>query len=399
MRFIPGKFKSLAIGLLLISFSCSDDTVLPKRVLVSSQHVLTRTNGELQTFLGAGSLDLDLSVLMHDVEVYKVTYETTFNGQTINASAVVSIPKTSEPIDMVSFQHGTIAAHTQAPSALALSSTELILYTALASPGFISVAPDLIGFGASKDKLHPYYIEEFTASAIVDALKAARDLASDLKRNFSGKLFLAGYSQGGYATMATHKSIETEGLEGFDLIASFPAAGGYDIKNMQEYFFGLQTYEQPFYLAFVAQAYKKTFDWAPPLTDMFREPYASRIPALLDGSKSAGQINEQLTLSMPDLLTAEILANIDTDVKFKYLIDAFNANSLTDWKPTKPMFMYHGDADTTVPYSNSIATYNKLIANGTSTSVVTLTALPGADHGSGVFPYIERFIPKMLSLR
>jgi hypothetical protein len=61
--------------------------------------------------------------------------------------------------------------------------------------------------------------------------------------------------------------------------------------------------------------------------------------------------------------------------------------------------MYHGDADTTVPYQNSVDTYSYLIAHGASEQVVTFTTLPGADHGSGVIPYIEDFTEKLLDLQ
>lgn len=300
---------------------------------------------------------------------------------------------------MVSFQHGTIAAHAEAPSVLPLSSTELILYAALSSPGFITAVPDLIGFGSSSDLMHPYYVEDLTGSAVIDLLKAAKELAREKGIEFNEKLFLAGYSQGGYATMATHKAIEKDGVDGFQLVASFPASGGYDVKGMQEYFFSLDTYEEPFYLGYVAMAYKTAYSWTQPLSDFFKEPYATRVPALYDGSKSGAQINAQLTTSIEDLVSGDLLIHIDTDVKYKYIVEAFNQNSLTDWKPTKKMFMYHGDADITVPYINSVSTYSKLIANGASTSVVSLTALPGATHGTGVIPYIEDFIPKMLSLK
>src|SRR4029078_9011448 len=127
-----------------------------------------------------------------------------------------------------SFQHGTIAAHSQAPSVLPLNSSELILYAALASPGFITDAPDFIGFGSSSNVMHPYYVQDLTASAVIDMLKAAKELAREKGITFNSKLFLSGYSQGGYATMATHKAIEKNGLDGYDLIASFPSSGGYD---------------------------------------------------------------------------------------------------------------------------------------------------------------------------
>jgi pimeloyl-ACP methyl ester carboxylesterase len=397
--YIPLKAR-LALALIcLVVFSCkNEEEVKPERMLVSAESVLGRGSSELRLFLSRADLDMDLSVLKYDIDFYRITYKTTYQGQEVTASALVTLPLRAPAAPIVSFQHGTIAAYTQAPTALELSDTELILYQALASPGFIAVAPDLLGFGSSKSILHPYYVEEPTADAVRDAIRAARDLADDKGIAFNGKLFLAGYSQGGYATMATHKSIESEPIEGMELIASFPASGGYDIKAMQEYFFGLEEYNQPFYLAFVAQAYKTNYNWPEPLTDFFNEPYAGKIPSLVNGSKTNNQINDELTNDIKELVSAGLLANIDTDTKYKYIVDAFHENSLTDWTPTITMHMFHGSADTTVPHENSVVTYNKLIANGASTSVVTLTTLEGADHYTGVFPYIEKFIPQMIDM-
>ena len=391
----------LFLALVVVLSSCKDNEVKPtNEVLVSSQSILTRTAGELRTIIGISGINLPVASLQFDVEIYKVTYKTKYlNDQSITASGLVILPKTSGSYPMVSFQHGTIAAHAQAPSVLPLSSTELILYASLASPGFITAVPDLIGFGSSSSVMHPYYVQDLTASSVIDLLKAANELAREKSIEFNEKLFLAGYSQGGYATMAAHKAIEKDGLDGFQLVASFPASGGYDVKGMQEYFFALDTYEEPFYLGYVAVAYKSAYSWTQSLSDFFKEPYATLIPSLYDGSKSGAQINAQLTTSIEDLVSEDLPIHIDTDAKYKYIADAFKLNSLTDWTPTKKMFMYHGDADITVPYTNSVATYNKLIANGASTSTISLTTLPGATHGTGVIPYIEDFIPKMLDLK
>lgn len=399
--YIPMKVRlALALACLIV-LSCKDNgnDPVPERVLLTAESALDRAASETRSLLGDANLGIDLSAFQYDVEIFRITYKTSYKGRDITASALVTLPKKAPAAPIVSFQHGTIAAYTQAPTALKLYDPESVLYAALAAPGFISVAPDLLGFGASKDVLHPYYVEDLTASTVRDAIRAARDLASDEGIAFNGKLFLAGYSQGGYATMATHKSIEAESLDRIELVASFPASGGYDIKAMQEYFWDLKNYEQPFYLAFVAQAYKITFAWQQPLTEMFREPYADKIPSLVNGSKTNNQINDELTMEISDLVTADILANIDTDTKYKYIVDAFIDNSLVDWTPTIPMHMYHGEEDVTVPYGNSRITYNKLIANGASVSVVTFTKLPGVNHYTGVFPYLEQVLPQLLSAK
>ena len=158
--------------------------------------------------------------------------------------------------------------------------------------------------------------------------------------------------------MAGHKMMEETSPSGLNLIASAPASGGYDIKGMQEYFFSQENYHQPYYLGYVALSYKQVYEVSSILTDIFNEPYSTEMPDLFDGSLSGGQINENLTNVMADLLKADILANIDTDPKYKYLNDAFEANSLHEFVPNKKMIMYHGTADITVPYQNSLDTYN-----------------------------------------
>jgi pimeloyl-ACP methyl ester carboxylesterase len=393
--------KALLVLVILIGVSCNDEDSAPKRVvLVDASKILSRTASELKVLLGSAGLDVDLNQLQYDVDLYKVTYKTTFKGSEITASGIVVLPQTTDEMGMVSFQHGTIVTQAAAPTSAPLNDTALILYSGLSSTGFITVVPDFIGFGESKVFFHPYYVEEATATAIIDNLKAAKELAAEKKVKFNKRLFLAGYSQGGYATMATHKTLEANPISGFELIASFPASGGYDVKGMQEYFFAQQTYDQPYYMAYVALSYKSYYGWNESLLgQFFQEPYGSAIPGLFNGINDSGYINSHLITAIPSLVQPNLLANIDTDDDYKFLVDAFEENSLLDWKPTIKMFMYHGDADVTVPYQNSVDTYNYFISQGVSTNVVSLKTLPGATHGTGVYPYIEDFIDKLLVLK
>jgi hypothetical protein len=167
---------------------------------------------------------------------------------------------------------------------------------------------------------------------------------------------------------------------------------------MQEYIFAQQEYGDPHYLAYMARAYQIHYEKDNLLTDFFQEPYASRIPGLFDGLKGADAINTQLTPVIADLIQTDVLINIDTDADYEYLVDAFNENSLTDWTPQIKMFMYHGLSDTTVPYQNSVDTFNQLISNGASTSTISLTPLEGT-HSSAIEPYITDIIDKLLSLK
>jgi pimeloyl-ACP methyl ester carboxylesterase len=402
MKYFTGIERLFLLLLICLVSSCNNGDDQPnipeEKFLVEAEFVYSSTAQQIQLLAQLSGLGIDATAFQNDVEIYKVTYNTSYKGSALIASGLISLPKTTQEVGMLSFQHGTLTNRADAPSNFSASNSNALLYAAMASAGFIGVIPDYLGFGASSSILHPYYVEEATASAVIDMLKAASELAEEKAVQFNEKLFLAGYSEGGYATMAAHKAIEENGIDGFNLIASFPGAGGYDIKGIQEAIFQEEEYDDPHYLAYIGRAYQLHYDKDNLLTDFFKEPYAGRIPSLFDGQKGADAINAQLTTDLSELIQANVLANIDTDPAYEYLVDAFNENSLTDWTPTVKMYMYHGNSDATVPYQNSVDTYNKLIANGASTENLTLTSVTGT-HSSAITPYIADFIPKLLALK
>ena len=402
MSKITAKILFLLFGLIIFSCSSDDEPVATNEKLVSSLKFTSSTHSQLSdritiaestTFPGISEL---IQYLEHDITIYVITYKTTYKGEEIIASGLVSFPETGEAVPMMSFQHGTIASHNEAPT---VDKNTYTFLSSVASAGYIFLIPDFIGFGSSSDVLHPYYHEDLTASSVVDMMKAAKELASQKEYNFDGRVFLSGYSEGGYATMATHKSLEENPVDGFELIASAPSSGGYDIKGMQEYFFGLTTYHQPFFIAYVALSYQSLYDWSFSLSDMFKEPYVSKLEGYFDGSMTGQQINSQLTDVLADYLKPDIIANIDTDSKYTDIVNALNENSTHNWTPTKRMMLYHGTEDITVPYQNSVDTYDKMMELGASGEVVTFTPLTGHTHGTGFFPYLYDFMEKFDDLK
>jgi pimeloyl-ACP methyl ester carboxylesterase len=384
-------------------YSCDEETnstIVPEK-LIEKELVVSLSSDQLISFVQDSRLPIPINELKYDVDVYKVTYRTSYKDEEVIASGLIAIPNSSKDCTILSFQHGTIASHAEAPSETPSDAFVMKFYAAMAGIGLVAVVPDFIGFGSSKDVLHPYYVETATADAVLDNIIAAKELALLDGKKLTNRLLLAGYSQGGYATMAAHKAIEQEGgkIDGLQLVASFPSSGGYDVKGMQEYFFGLETYDQPFFLAYVALAYKQTYDWEMDLNIFFKEPFASKLESLFDGTKSGNAINEELTMIIEDYVQSDLLLNIDTKPEYAFIVDAFNKNSLTNWTPTIPVYMYHGDADITVPYNNSVSTYEQFLANGAKSSVVSFTPLPFATHSTGVTPYIIEFINKALALK
>jgi pimeloyl-ACP methyl ester carboxylesterase len=369
----------------LIFIGCSTEEEV-NITLVGNEKILAYSTGEAKLAFSAIGMDAAHADLLYRFDVYNIQYNTKYGDRQVKASALVAVPKTDEAMPIISFQHGTIAAHRQAPSENL--SSQLPLFS-LASTGYIVVIPDYIGFGNSNDIFHPYYIAEPMGRSVRDAILAAKELTGSLEGKFNGNIFLAGYSEGGYATMAAHKHIEENVRGDINLVASAPAAGGYDVKGMQEYFFDAHTYEEPFYMAYVALAYKNYYDWNEPLTTYFQEPYASKLEGLFNGELSGGQINAALTERVADLLQPDMLENFESSAKYRHLKEALEANSLTNWEPVAPIWMYHGTDDITVPYRNSVASHTALAKDADSQELIVLIPLEGKTHSSGVLPYIK----------
>ena len=78
----------------------------------------------------------------------------------------------------------------------------------LASLGYIVIAADYVGYGVSAAAPHPYLLSAPSASAVVDLMTAAKYWRQVQHVPDNKQLFLTGYSEGGYVTMATHRALQ-----------------------------------------------------------------------------------------------------------------------------------------------------------------------------------------------
>ena len=411
MKFLHSILIATCICFTLINCTKSDDIIeedifkidLPKAAgdLVSVNLISTLTAANLKasaTLYSAYGININQNTINYDVDIYKVVYKTMYKNNLIDASGLVALPKNNtKSIATYSFQHGTIILKSDAPS-VDINSQYLNLELAIpASFGMVAVLPDYIGFGSSSNLFHTYYIKDLIASSVLDNIKAAKILATKKSLNINKKLILIGYSEGGYATMATHQYIEKNNLTDFEIVASYPAAGGYDIRSFQDTLKTITEYEQPFYLGYVVLSYKNYYNYtSPTLSDIFTPTYSSKIEALYDGSKDGTAINDNIsTKKIPELLQSNFLNNIYTNSTFLNLKNAIDSNSLINWKPTAKMYMYHGKADNWVFYQNSVKTFDNLIKNG-ATNVI-FTPLEGT-HTTAFVPYANDVLTKINAL-
>lgn len=148
------------------------------------------------------------------VKLYRVTYPSVIpergNRPTVTTGllAVPDLPGTSFP--MVSYQHGTVYGKQEVPSFIAQSPETALMVAQFAGQGYIVVGADYFGLGLSTEP-EGYMVKASQQQATADLLAASRSVLEAMKLS-SPKLFLAGWSQGGFVTMALLEKLEADGI-------------------------------------------------------------------------------------------------------------------------------------------------------------------------------------------
>ena len=148
------------------------------------------------------------------VKLYRVTYPSVVPEQgnrPIATTGLLAVPDTSETVfPMVSYQHGTVYGKEQVPSFPEQSPETQLMIAQFAGQGYLVTGADYFGMGASKDP-EGYLVKGSHQQATYDMLLASRAVLADLKLADS-KLFLSGWSQGGFVTLAMLEKLEAVGM-------------------------------------------------------------------------------------------------------------------------------------------------------------------------------------------
>lgn len=405
-RFFPVLYLFIAILIFTGCKSNLDDSgsTTADKYLVSYTYIKSMSQTEVKNLYSpVQSVYPDVTDILPSVtnglKVYAVTYNTTLGTKNLVASGLVCIPDGGGTYPILSFQNGTNTVNANAPSLSANSYTSQLI-SGFASAGFVVVMPDYLGFGASTQVFHPYLHMESTVTSILDLFRAVKEMSSktDLKLNLSKDLYLMGYSQGGLSTLQLHKAIETSYSGEFNLKAVGCGAGPYNLSSLTDLIVTTTTFLQPYYIAYIMKGFKSVSSFANPYSDIFNEPYASRIDGLFDGINSGSAINNQLTTNMVNLFTSEFRTTLNTNAKFKAMRDALAASSVPAWKIKTPLILTHGQADTDVSPLMSKQLYDDLIKLDAAVPV-TYLPLAGMDHGLASAPSLVNFVKRFLVIK
>lgn len=346
--------------------------------IVSVTRIATVTSFEAALLFSALSVPVAPT---HDVQIYKIVYLTTDEtGALVNASGALMIPQNLvAPAPLLSAQHFTTTldadvASVPPPAGQPYNHPEAL---AFGSTGYVTALPDYLGYGETASRFHPYLHARTLAASVVNLLRATRRYCATNGIALNGKLFLAGYSEGGYATMAATKVIQEEHAAEFAITASAPMAGPYDLSTSLNDILNSATIPHPSFVAFVHWAYDRVYALNL-LGQTFMPAFAAQLDSLFDGTHAISAIDAALSPDVASLYQTQFLTDFRSGGVLG-LRARIAENDLYNWRPTVAMRLIHCQGDDIVAFKNSQTAFNTFTANG-APSVQLVAPLPDGTH-------------------
>ena len=390
------------------------------------------------------------------VNVYHIEYGTIGGaGEPATASAAVMVPNgsgahCSGARPTVLYAHGTAIekdyniADIANPNNTA-SAEGLLVAAVFAAQGYLVVAPNYAGYDDSSLPYHPFVNEKQQSSDMIDALDAAhralwqkgvpalRGTTNELATD-GGKLFVSGYSQGGYVAMATSKALQAAGRI---VTASAPMSGPYALEAFGDsMMFGDVDLGSTIFTPLIIRSYQVAYrDIYQQPTDIYEPTYAATAPDALPSTLSETTIFADNVLPETALFdsTTPVTGNsalnailavpsnplfalgfgasnlMTNDYRLSYVLDALNSpdgavptatpgvplatapqqplrkafrlNDLRSWTPATPILLCGGSGDPTVFFSVNTGTmqaYWSSLPAGRLTVLDVQSAVTGA---------------------
>jgi len=356
--------------------------------IVSADLIASVTRAEATALFVAARVPL---VPAFDVKIYKIDYRTTDeSGALIKASGALVVPQNlAAPAPLLSSQHGTTTLKLDVASTAPAAGQTYAHLEALAfgTAGYVAVLPDYIGYGDSGNRFHPYLHAKTLAAAVVDLLKAAKTYCATNNIALSGKLFLEGYSEGGYATMAATREIQQNHAAEFAITASAPMAGPYDLSTSLLDVLNSASYPSPGFIAFAFWAYDRIYALNM-LGQEFRPVFAAKLDTLFDGTHElASEVNPALSTDIATLFQAQFLTDFKGSgaVALKARVQE---NDLSRWTPAVAMRLIHCQGDDMVAFKNSQTAFSNFSSNGAKRFVQLVDPLPAGNHAACAGPAV-----------
>lgn len=300
----------------------------------------------------------DESVYRTMVKMYRYTnkhyvtfpvayWSTDPQGDSLLVSGRVYLPKRRYLNGIMIACHYTITSDMEAPSNM------LSMESLFAMKGYAVIMPDYVGYGLSRDKLHPYLHWRSAAKTAVDLLNCMPELLEYYGYSYPIDVVVTGYSQGGAVALGVTRMLEE--VDSVWIVRKlYAGAGPYDPAGT--YLYSMERNEMgiPAAIPLIVMGLSDAYDLEFELEDFFLEPLLSNYEDwVLSKEYTVGDINYLMgSTVMTELMTEEALDMDSPLADMLYEVLLWNSNVGYDLR--SPAYFLHSLDDEVVPILNTI---------------------------------------------
>ncbi len=312
----------------------------------STQRQLARNNFSSESVYRA-MLKMYRHTNKHYVTFPVAYWSTDPQGDSLLVSGRVYLPKRRYLNGIMIACHYTMTSDAEVPSnALSMES----LFT---MKGYAVIMPDYVGYGLSRDEVHPYLHWRSAAQTAVDLLNCMPELLDYYGYSYPVDVVVAGYSQGGAVALGVTRMLEE--LDSTWMVRKlYAGAGPYDPAGT--YLYSMERNEMgiPAAIPLIVMGLNDAYDLGFELKDFFLEPLLSNYDEWVRSKEfTVEEINHLMgSTIMTELMTEEALDLDSPQADVLYEVLLWNSNVGYDLRA--PAYFLHSLDDEVVPILNTI---------------------------------------------
>ena len=267
-------------------------------------------------------------------------------GDSLLVSGRVYLPKNRDLNGIVIANHYTITSNTEAPSNM------LSMESVFAMKGYAVIMPDYVGYGLSRNEVHPYLHWRSAAQTAVDMLNNMPALLLHYGYSYPMDVIITGYSQGGAVALGVARMIEEMNTD-WTIRKLYAGAGPYDPAGTYLYSLECDTMGIPAAIPLIVMGLSDAYDLGFELDDFFLEPLLSHYEEwVLSKKYTVKQINDMIgSVVMSELMTPEALDTNTPLADMLYEVLLWNSN--IGYNLQAPAYFLHSIDDEVVPLINT----------------------------------------------
>ncbi len=279
----------------------------------------------------------------------------TFTGHDIDGvtplkqSGKLVVPAQGPVKNLILVSHYTIGANFEAPS------ETFPMEAILAAKGYAVAIADYIGYGVTADRIHPYMHTRSTAQSVVDMGLAVKPYLEAIGRKpESDQVILMGYSQGGSTTLAVMNYLQENYPQEFPIKEVYAGGGPYDLAATFDFSMAEDKTGIPCAIPMIVQGVNDGEQLGLKMEDFFQGNLLQNYKEWINSKRyTVSQINQRIgSKFLHDIMTEK--GRDKTSKETALLYKALLKNSVLNFTPTAPIYLFHSRQDQTVPFINAL---------------------------------------------